>query len=332
MKSPRRVAVTLGDPCGIGPEVAVGVLARSSRLRNACFMVGDRTVVERELRRPGVPRVRLSIAESPEAVGGAGPLWLVNIPYPGLSALRPGRGGALSGLASHTWLRAGAEWARAGRAGALVTGPVSKEAVARTVPGFSGQTEVVARLAGVAEPVMLLAGRRLRVVPATRHIPLSRVPGALSVPRLARSIIATGRGLSRWLGVRRPRVAVCGLNPHAGERGLMGTEERRLISPAIRMARRGGVRAEGPFPADTVYAHALAGKYDVVVAMYHDQALIPIKTVEWGSAVNATLGLPFLRTSPAHGTAFDMAGRGRADRSSMLEALEMGVKAGRRRG
>jgi 4-hydroxythreonine-4-phosphate dehydrogenase len=198
---------------------------------------------------------------------------------------------------------------------------VSKEAVAATLPGFRGQTEFIARAAGVREPVMLLAGPTLRTVPVTRHLPLRRVVPALSVGLIARAIRVTAEGLRRWFGVPRPRIAVCGVNPHAGEGGLLGSEDGRIVAPAVRRARRGGLRVTGPLPADVVFAAMRRGSYDAVVAMYHDQANIPIKTVEGARAVNATLGLPFLRTSPAHGTAFDIAGRGIADPTSMLAAV-----------
>jgi 4-hydroxythreonine-4-phosphate dehydrogenase len=217
--------------------------------------------------------------------------------------------------------------ALAGRLGAVVTGPVCKEAVALARPGFRGQTEFLASLAGCREPVMMLAGPTLRVVPVTRHLPLRRVPGALSTGLILRAIRITASGLTRWFGVRRPRLAVCGLNPHAGEGGLLGHEDSRMIAPAVRAARRAGIRATGPLPADTVFAPARAGAYDAVVTMYHDQANIPIKMVEGPQAVNMTLGMPFLRTSPAHGTAFDIAWSGRARPDSMRAAIAMAVRA-----
>jgi len=331
-KRAARVAVTMGDACGIGPEVAVRTLAGSERLRRACFLVGDRAVLCRELGRNRLSRrVVLRVASSPDEVGGGTALWLVDRPFRGLSSLPYGRESALAGRAALSWIKEAARWANEGKVGALVTAPVNKAAVARNSPGFTGQTEVVAREAGVRHPVMLLVGKRLRVIPATRHIPLARVPRALSVAELARTILTVSRDLRRWMGIARPRLAVCGLNPHAGEGGLLGREEVTIIVPAIRRASRLGARASGPHPADSVYSAALAGKFDAVVAMYHDQALIPVKTLERDETVNATLGLPFLRTSPAHGTAFDIAGKGRARCSSMRAAMEMAVRAARSR-
>jgi 4-hydroxythreonine-4-phosphate dehydrogenase len=328
-----RVAVTLGDACGIGPEVAIKTLAKYPRLRSRCFLVGDPDVACREIIRNRLSKkVRLTLAGSPGEIGHENFLWMVDRGYAGLAGQAYGKESALAGRAAFFWLVEAARWAINGVAGALVTAPVSKHAVSRTVRGFTGQTEVVARLSGVREPVMMLGGKILRVVPATRHVALSAVPRLLNTGMLARSIITTSRGLAKWLGVHKPRIAVCGLNPHAGEGGLLGREEIAVIIPAVRRSVRAGVRASGPHPADTVFAQALKGRYDAVVAMYHDQALIPIKTVEADDAVNATLGLPFLRTSPAHGTAFDIAGRGVARIGSMKAAIEMAIEGALRRG
>jgi 4-hydroxythreonine-4-phosphate dehydrogenase len=228
---------------------------------------------------------------------------------------------------SARWLTAGTRLVLAGKAGALVTGPVAKASVALAVPGFRGQTEFVARLAGVREPVMMMAGPRIRAVVGTRHVGLRAMPRLVTGAMLDNAISVTARGLRRWFGIPRPRLAVCGLNPHAGESGLLGPEDERVIRPAVRRALRRGITASGPHPADSVFAAAMKGRYDAVIGMYHDQASIPAKTVDGPFSVNVTLGLPFLRTSPAHGTAFDIAGRRRADPTSMLAALEMALKA-----
>ncbi len=283
----RLVAVTPGDPAGIGPEVLAKALRARPRLAARCLLVGAPWQVR-------VPRGRVSRA---------------------------------AGAAALDWLREGVRAVLTGRAAALVTGPVSKEAIARILPGFTGQTEFVAAAAGVREPVMLLGGPELKVVIVTRHMALARVPRALSAGLVARAIRITAGGLTRWFGIARPRLAICGLNPHAGEGGLLGREDSRIVAPAVRAVRRSGIRAVGPLPGDAVFAPANRRRYDAVVAMYHDQGLAPLKAVEGGRAVNATLGLPFLRVSPAHGTAFDIAGRGRADPTSMIAALETAVRA-----
>jgi 4-hydroxythreonine-4-phosphate dehydrogenase len=282
----RPVAVSLGDPAGIGPEVCAKALARDRRLAARCLLFGDPAV--------RVPRGRVTRE---------------------------------AGVLAARWLEDAARAVLRGEAAALVTGPVNKEAIALSVPGFRGQTEFIAALAGVREPVMMLAGPTLRVVCVTRHIPLSRVPRALSTGLIMRTILTVARDLVRWFGIVRPSIGVCGLNPHAGEGGLVGREDARVVAPAVRLALRRGVRVAGPLPADAAFAAGHRERYDAVVAMYHDQAMIPIKAVEMDRAVNATLGLPFLRTSPAHGTAFDIAGRGVARSDSMLAAIRMAVQS-----
>jgi len=305
------VGIALGDPCGVGPEVTVKALAAFPRLAAASLVIGDPEIILRALRRARVAQNFPVLA----------------IPDARLAALAPGRVSRLAGAMSARWLAEAGRLALARRIGAVVTAPVCKEAVALSRPGFRGQTEFLAALCRVAEPVMMLAGPTLRVVPVTRHLALRRVPGALSIGLILRALRITAHGLTRWFGIPRPRLAVCGLNPHAGEGGLMGHEDQRIVAPAVRRARRLGIRATGPLPADTVFAPARAGAYDAVVTMYHDQANIPIKMVEGARAVNMTLGLPFLRTSPAHGTAFDIAWSNRANAGSMTAAIASAMAA-----
>lgn len=322
------VAITLGDVCGIGPEVIAKVLLRAPRLRSPCFVIGDPEALARELRGLGAaPERLLRVARRADEIDPrAGAIRVLALADGGLAAARRGRISARAGRSAVAWLDAGARLAVAGRIRALVTGPVNKAAVALTVPGFSGHTERLALIARAPFPVMMLAGRELKVATVTRHIPLARVPRVLTAEAVLRTVMETHRGLRRWFRIRDPRIAVCGLNPHAGEGGLLGSEDASVVRPAVRGARRRGVRATGPLPADTVFAAAREGRYDGVVAMYHDQAMIPVKTVEMDRSVNATLGLPFLRTSPAHGTAFDIAGRGIARPGSMRAAIEMAVR------
>ena len=283
------IAVSLGDPAGIGPEVIRRAFRRYPGMASRCRVFGDFGV--------RVPRGRVTRRAGELAAG---------------------------------WLAGAVRAVLRGDCAAIVTGPVNKEAIALSHPGFSGQTEFIAKMARVREPVMMLAGPTLRVVPVTRHIPLRRVSGAVSAGLVLRTILTVACDLRRWFGVRRPVIGVCGLNPHAGEGGILGREDRAIVAPAVREARRRGVRALGPLPADAAFAAGQRDRYDAVVAMYHDQAMIPIKAVEMDRAVNATLGLPFLRTSPAHGTAFDIAGRGIARPDSMIEAIRMALRAGSR--
>ena len=222
---------------------------------------------------------------------------------------------------------------QSGRAGAVCTAPINKKALKDGVGfAFPGHTEFLAHLAGVGRVVMLLACPGLRVVPATIHIPLSEVPGALTEALLEETIRITRAGLVRDFGIAHPRIAVAGLNPHAGEGGAMGWEEERMIRPLLQRLKAEGLEVTGPWPADTMFHAGARAGYDVAICAYHDQALIPIKTIDFAGGVNVTLGLPFVRTSPDHGTAYDIAGRGVADPSSLIAALRMAHQMATARG
>ncbi|MBM3541835.1 MAG: 4-hydroxythreonine-4-phosphate dehydrogenase PdxA, partial [Alphaproteobacteria bacterium] len=218
------------------------------------------------------------------------------------------------------------EFARAGRAGAIVTNPIHKGVLYEAGFRHPGHTEYLAALAGGVRPVMMLACRSLRVVPVTIHVPLARVAFALRTE----DIVATGEiaavALARDFGIAEPRLAVAGLNPHAGEGGHLGREEIEIIAPAVAALRAKGIRAEGPAPADTLFHDRARARADAVLCMYHDQALIPLKTIDFDGGVNVTLGLPFVRTSPDHGTAFDIAGKNLANPASLLAALELAAE------
>ena len=214
---------------------------------------------------------------------------------------------------------------KSGLAAALVTGPVSKDQLAKIGFAFPGQTEFVASQceAAAADAVMMLAGPQLRTVPMTVHCALADVPGKLSVELVVRRSRIVDRALKQDFGIAAPRLAICGLNPHAGENGRMGHEEIEIIAPAIAALQAEGIDATGPHPADTLFAPRARAKYDVAIAMYHDQALIPLKALDFDQGVNVTLGLPIVRTSPDHGTAFDIAGQGIADPGAMIAAIRM---------
>jgi 4-hydroxythreonine-4-phosphate dehydrogenase len=220
-----------------------------------------------------------------------------------------------------------------GKASGLVTGPIAKAELAKVGFGFPGQTEFVADACGVAaeDAVMMLAGPTLRTVPLTVHIPLADVPASLTVELIVNKARIVAAALRRDFGIAAPRIAVCGLNPHAGEHGRMGREEIEIIRPALAALRAEGIDASGPHPADTLFAPHKRGTYDVAIAMYHDQALVPLKTLEFDQGVNVTLGLPIVRTSPDHGTAFDIAGKGIADPSAMIAAIRMAGEIAARR-
>jgi 4-hydroxythreonine-4-phosphate dehydrogenase len=311
-----RLGISLGDPAGIGPEVVVRALAaRSDRSDCDVTVFGDRGVLERAARIAGVVLPAHATVVPVTALD--------------LGAVTPGVPNELAGRAQVAYLEAATRAVMAGETSALVTAPISKEWAGRAGFAFPGHTEYLAARAGVDDFAMMLAGPSLRVTVVTGHIAFHDVPAALSVESIARTAVLTARALRRDFGLRRPRVAVAGLNPHAGEAGKFGDEEARLVTPAIERARQrlleAGVDAEvsGPHVPDVVFRRAVMGELDGVVALYHDQGLIPIKLLHFDEAVNVTLGLPFVRTSPDHGTAYDIAGTGRARPDSFLCAMDL---------
>lgn len=290
-----RIGISLGDPSGIGPEVTRAALS-SPRVRRALepVLFGDAAWARALL---GVRAVSQLAAKD----------------------RRPGRPSRLGGLAQHAYVTAAVAAARAGEVDALCTAPVSKEAITRAGIPFVGHTELLAEAFGV-EVLMLMRGPRLSVALATNHLPLAQVPRALSTPKLVAQLRLLSRELEALLG-RRPRLAVCGLNPHAGEGGVLGTEEGRVIAPAIARARRLGLDVHGPFAADGLFAKARTFPFDAALAMFHDQGLVATKTLDFAGTVNVTLGLPVPRTSPDHGVAYDLAGKSQADPAPMVHAL-----------
>lgn len=280
----------MGDPAGIGPEIAAKAAA-------------DASVVE--------------LCE-PILYGADG------------SHVVRGRVSAAAGRAAYDAVLAAVEDARAGRIDAIATAPINKEAFAAAGLPWRGHTDLLAHLTGAKRAVMMFHADALRVVLATVHIRLRDVPRVLTQPLLEATIDLAAAELPRF-GFPSPRLGVAGLNPHAGEHGLLGDEEATVLEPAIAACRARGIRVEGPFPADTVFVRAMRGEFDAVVACYHDQGLIPIKVAAFGRAVNVTLGLPIVRTSVDHGTAFDIAGRGVADPSSMIEAVRLAARLARAR-
>jgi 4-hydroxythreonine-4-phosphate dehydrogenase len=309
------IGISLGDPAGIGPEVVARALAE--RREVAVIVFGDSGVLTRAAAVTGVaPPPSASIRE---------------VTHLSAEDVVPGRPNDLSARAQVAYLEAATHAALRGEIAALVTAPISKEWAARAGFAFPGHTEYLAEAAGVSEFAMMLAGPSLRVTVVTTHLALRDAVAALSIGRIASAIMLTARSLRDGFGVALPRVAVAGLNPHAGEAGRFGDEESRLVLPAIAEAQRhlaaAGVaaRVSGPHVPDAVFRQAASGAFDAVVALYHDQGLIPIKMLHFDEAVNLTLGLPFVRTSPDHGTAYDIAGAGRARPHSFVAALDLAV-------
>ena len=284
-----RVAITIGDPAGIGPEIAAKAAA-------------DRRVLE-----------------------VCTPVLYGRIYTPGVEA---GRLSAEAGRTAYGAVVAAVEDAMSGEVDAIATAPINKEAFALAGLPWRGHTELLAHLTGAPSVAMMFHADALRVVLATIHEPLAAVPGLLTRDVIERVIRLAARELPRF-GFSRPRLAVCGLNPHAGEGGVLGHEEQRVIGPAIAACAGDGIRVEGPYPADTLFVRASRGEFDAIIACYHDQGLIPVKLLAFGKAVNVTLGLPIIRTSVDHGTAFDIAGRNAADAGSMIEAVTLAARLAR---
>jgi 4-hydroxythreonine-4-phosphate dehydrogenase len=280
------VAITVGDPAGIGPEVA----ARAAR---------DSSVLE----------VCEPVLYDP----------------PGTAGFPTGVLSAEAGKAAYDLIVRAVDDARRGVVQAIATAPVSKEAFRMAGLRWKGHTDLLAHLTGAPHVAMMFHSDALRVVLATVHIPFAEVPRALTRQSLEATIELTAREMPRF-GITRPRIAVAGLNPHAGEHGMFGSEEEQVIAPAITACLKRGIEVSGPFPGDTVFLRAMQGSHDVVVACYHDQGLIPVKLVAFGQAVNVTLGLPIVRTSVDHGTAFDIAGKGIADPGSMIAAVRLAAR------
>jgi len=318
----------MGDPCGVGPEIIVSSLA-APRVRESCVpvVIGDAAAMERAIAVCG-SSLKLRTVESPEDAfaAGDGVIPLLVRSSLGGDDLRYGQPTVAAGGAVYDYIRTATRFCLDGRLAAMVTAPISKEAMNRAGHHYPGHTELLAELCGTDRYVMMLAGDRLRVSLVTIHEALRDVPGLIGVERVLETIRVTEVGVRRLTGVKRPHLAVLGLNPHCGEGGMFGDEERNFILPAVEAARGEGIDARGPLSADTLFHFAGQGEYDGVVAMYHDQGLIPIKLLHFDDGVNITLGLPIIRTSVDHGTAYDLAGTGRASAGSMLAAVGMAMR------
>ncbi|MBY4891606.1 4-hydroxythreonine-4-phosphate dehydrogenase PdxA [Rhodobacteraceae bacterium N5(2021)] len=312
----RPIALSVGEPSGIGPEIAVRAWAALGA-KLPFFVIGDPA----HLVGLGAPLVALS---SPSEAAAACHDGLPVLPHAFAAPAIPGQPDPANAQGVIDVIARGVDLVMRGEASALTTGPIHKKAL-KDGAGFAfpGHTEYLAHLAGVERVVMMLACPELRVVPVTIHIPVAKVPKALTADLLRDTIRITETALRRDFGIPAPRLAVAGLNPHAGEGGAMGREEIEVIGPVLEELRAAGMTISGPSSADTMFHAGARAHYDAALAMYHDQALIPIKTIDFAGGVNVTLGLPFIRTSPDHGTAFDIAGTGSADATSLIAALKM---------
>lgn len=300
----------MGDPSGIGPEVISKALGNRKVLKLADFtVIGDSWVLEKSQATSHKPQDFTVID-------------LKNVPRKGFAF---GKVRREYGKASVQYLDKAIELLKDKKIDCLVTAPVNKKSINLSGYKFSGQTEYIAKAFGVKGAVMMLLNKKLKVSLVTRHIPLKEVVKSLNGEIIARTIFNTASGLKVFFAVKNPRIAVCAVNPHASDNGVMGDEEERLITPAIARAKSEGVICDGPYPADTLFAKAIGMKYDCVICMYHDQGLIPLKLTGFQDSVNITLGLPFARTSPGHGTAFDIAGKGLANPNPFVRAIKTAI-------
>ncbi|WJR75290.1 4-hydroxythreonine-4-phosphate dehydrogenase PdxA [Bradyrhizobium sp. NP1] len=323
------LALTLGEPAGIGPDIAIKAWLRRHELKLPPFyLLGDLDYVARRAKRLGVAVALADIG--PEQAASAFDAALPVVSTGHTATAEPGRPDDTSAPAALASIRQAVADVVAGRAGAVVTNPIAKNVLYRAGFRHPGHTEFLAELAAAGgpapQPVMMLWSPVLAVVPVTIHVPLREAIDTLTsdlIVTTARIVVAD---LKSRFGLTAPRLAVSGLNPHAGEDGTLGTEDQDIVAAAVDRLRRDGIAARGPLPADTLFHEAARKSYDCAICMYHDQALIPIKTIAFDDAVNVTLGLPFIRTSPDHGTAFDIAGTGRANPASLIAAIRLAAR------
>lgn len=316
----------MGDPSGIGPEIIAATLADPS-LGQLCrpVVLGDRGALERAVAVTGLPLLIETVLDTGPIRTRPGVIYLRELSHLTAADMAYGNPSAAGGDASYRYICEAARLCLAGEAKAMATAPINKESLNRAGHHFPGHTELLAHLTGTERVVMMLAGDRLRVTLVTIHEALAQVPSLVTFDRVLETIRITDQALSRFF-CPTPRIAVLALNPHCGEGGLFGNEEREVIAPAIAAARAAGIDAVGPLSADTLFHFAVSGNYDAVVCMYHDQGLIPLKLLHFDDGVNVTLGLPIIRTSVDHGTAYDLAGTGRASAQSMKAALVMAAE------
>ncbi len=305
----KTLAITIGDPAGIGPEITLKAI---QGMKGTCrfIVIGDGPVITEAARLTGIETTGLEVIETG---------------YIRDSSFKRAEADADCGKASASYIKKAVELAQAGIVDALVTAPINKEALHLAGLRWHGHTEMLAELTDTRDYAMMLCGGPLRVILVTIHVPLSKVPSLLTIEAIERTIGLAHKACV-MLNIERPKIAVAALNPHAGEGGLFGNEERGIIIPALQRARSRGILASGPYPADTLFHQAYRGDFDIVVCMYHDQGLIPLKMVSFDKGVNVTVGLPFLRTSPDHGTAYDIAWKNKANPSSMIEAIRLALE------
>ena len=326
-------SVTMGDPAGVGPEIVVKVVNHPEVYARArVLVIGDRRMLERAAPWAGEARVQVEAVDAPEQ--GTYPprtITLLDLGNADPAEIAPGRLSAAAGRAAVEYVLRACDMALAGDVDAVVTAPLNKEAMRLAGYAYPGHTELFAERTGAPRVSMLLTGPGLSVVHVSTHVSLAEAIRRVTTERVAEVIDLAQRSCLA-LGVAEPRIAVAGLNPHASESGLFGDEEARFVVPAVQQAQARGLKVSGPLPPDTVFLRAARGEFDIVVAMYHDQGHIPMKLRGFESGVNVTMGLPIIRTSVDHGTAFDIAGTGKASEASLAAAIDVAVKMVHARG
>jgi 4-hydroxythreonine-4-phosphate dehydrogenase len=316
----------MGDPAGIGPEIILKTLLRDD-IYKVCrpIVLGDIDVLRMVSKK--IWSLSFNVIATPSQVtGNPGLVDVISVSNLKRDSFIPGQPTVDGGKAMVDYIVKAVDLDKDDQVSAMVTCPINKELMHRAGYRFDGHTELLAKLTNTKDYVMMLAGNRLRVSLVTIHCALKEVPQRLNKGLILKTIKITYRALEEDFAIKRPHVAVAGLNPHAGEAGLFGLEDKEIIRPAVEEAKDDGLLVDGPFPPDTIFYHAINGKFDAVVAMYHDQGLIPVKLLNFSDSVNITLGLPIIRTSVDHGTAYDIAGKGVADPSSLIAAIKMATR------
>lgn len=326
------LGITMGDPAGIGPEVIAKALA-GRRLRRLCrpIVIGSLPVMEQTIRDLQLPLKAVPVEGHEDRTWKPNEVALCDPLDQPLGRFAMGVAAESTGAASVAFIKKGVELAEAGCIGGIVTAPINKEAINMAGHQYPGHTELLADLTRSHEVGMMIVGGPLKIMFVTTHVAIKDLSSVLTPERIAKAIRLANVGLTKYFGIKKPKIGLAALNPHAGEHGLFGNEEQTSILPAAKQARAAGIQVSDPLPADTLFGKAARGGYDGVVAMYHDQGLIPLKLVAFGTCVNVTIGLPIIRTSVDHGTAYDIAGKGLADAGSLLEAVKLAASLASRR-
>ena len=320
------IGITMGDAAGIGPEIIVKALSKKEIYKiSSPLVIGDGKVLNAKCKMQNAKFKLNSISRIGEARFKFGTIDLIDLKNIKIERLKIGRINKMAARAAVDYIKKAISLARKRKLDAIVTAPINKEGLNKAGFKFSGHTELLAHLTKTKNYAMMLVGGPLRVVLVTTHLPLSKVSSSLSKEKIYQTIKLAWYNM-KYFGTKKPRIGVAGLNPHAGEEGLFGREEKKFIIPAVNKAKKKGIRVEGPISPDTVFYRALRGEFDCVVCMYHDQGLIPLKMLAFDKGVNITLGLLVIRTSVDHGTAYEIAGKGIANPQSLIEAIKLAAK------